>query len=75
MKENDIEKVFTLQTEDNGVRFDPGFSDESNVDVNQHINERAIGGLGIFLIKQSVDLASYEWSEGNNKNQLSMIMD
>lgn len=72
---NDTEKVFTLQTEDNGVRFDPEFGDESNVNVNQDINERAIGGLGIFLIKQSVDLASYEWSEGINKNQLSMIID
>lgn len=73
-KDNDG-KIFTLQTEDNGVQFDPGFSKESDVDVNQDINERAIGGLGIFLIKQSVDIASYAWINGCNTNQLSMRID
>ena len=65
-------KLFTLQTEDNGLRFDPGYNAEENVDVDQHISEREIGGLGIFLIKQSVDFADYEWSNGTNINQLSM---
>ena len=72
---NNNEKTFTLQTEDNGIQFDPGFSKESDVDVNQDINERAIGGLGIFLIKESVDIASYAWINGRNTNQLSMRMD
>ena len=66
------DKFFTLQTEDNGLRFDPGYNAEGNVDVDQHISEREIGGLGIFLIKQSVDLADYEWRNGTNVNQLSM---
>ena len=70
--ELDGNKLFTLQTEDNGVPFDPGFSTEDSVDTEQHISEREIGGLGIFLIKQSVDLANYEWSNGTNKNQISM---
>ena len=65
-------KFFTLQTEDNGLRFDPEYNAEENVDVDQHISEREIGGLGIFLIKQSVDYADYEWSNGTNINQLSM---
>lgn len=65
-------KFFTLQTEDNGLRFDPGYNAGENVDVDQHISEREIGGLGIFLIKQSVDFADYEWSNGTNINQLSM---
>lgn len=65
-------KFFTLQTEDNGLRFDPEYNAEENVDVDQHISEREIGGLGIFLIKQSVDFADYEWSNGTNINQLSM---
>ena len=65
-------KFFTLQTEDNGLRFDPEYNSEENVDVDQHISEREIGGLGIFLIKQSVDFADYEWSNGTNINQLSM---
>ena len=61
----------TLQTEDNGIPYDPGF-DKSTVDVDQDINEREIGGLGLFLIKQSVDLASYGHINGFNTNQLSM---
>ena len=65
-------KFFTLQTEDDGVRFDPGFNATDSVDVDQHIDEREIGGLGIFLIKQSVDLANYGWRDGKNINQISM---
>ena len=66
------EKFFTLQTEDDGVPFDPGFNETDSVDVDQHIDEREIGGLGIFLIKQSVDLAKYGWRDGKNINQISM---
>ena len=68
------EKLFTLQTEDNGIHFDPEFSNKIDIDINQDINERKIGGLGLFLIKQSVDIASYEWKDGRNKNQLSMTI-
>ena len=66
------EKYLTLQTEDDGVRFDPGFNATDSVNVEQHIDEREIGGLGIFLIKQSVDLAHYGWRDGKNINQISM---
>ena len=68
----DGKKLFTLQTEDNGIAYDPGFNKENTVDVDQEISEREIGGLGIFLIKQSVDQASYERINGFNTNQLSM---
>jgi serine/threonine-protein kinase RsbW len=70
--DQDGEKFFTLQTEDDGIQFDPGFNATDSVDVDQHINEREIGGLGIFLIKQSVDLANYGWRDGKNINQISM---
>ena len=69
---NESEEIFTLRTEDNGVKFDPGYDQESKVDVDQEINERQIGGLGIFLIIKSVDKASYEWVDGFNRNQLGM---
>ena len=65
-------KFFTLQTEDDGVPFDPGFNTTDSVNVEQHIDEREIGGLGIFLIKQSVDSANYGWRDGKNINQISM---
>lgn len=65
-------RFFTLQTEDDGVPFDPGFNATDSVNVDQHIDEREIGGLGIFLIKQSVDSANYGWRDGKNINQISM---
>ena len=68
----DGKRLFTLQTEDNGIAYDPGFNKENTVDIDQEISEREIGGLGIFLIKQSVDQASYEYIDGFNTNQLSM---
>ena len=69
---SESEKIFTLQTEDNGIKFDPGYDQEGKVDVDQEISEREIGGLGIFLIIKSVDKASYEWVDGFNRNQLGM---
>ena len=68
----DGKKLFTLQTEDNGIAYDPGYNKENTVDVDQEIREREIGGLGIFLIKQSVDRVSYKHINGFNTNQLSM---
>ena len=72
---NENGKIFTLQTSGNGVQFDPGFSNEIDVDVIQAMNQRAIRRLVIFLIQQSVDMASYAWIDGLNMNQLSMQID
>lgn len=72
---SESEKIFTLQTEDNGVKFDPGYDQKSKVDVDQEISEREIGGLGIFLIIKSVDKAGYEWVDGFNRNHLWMQLE
>ena len=49
---------------DGGVEFNPLEKDDPN--INADIDERNIGGLGIFLIKKIVDEISYERKDGKN---------
>ena len=55
---------------DEGRPFDPTKGGE-DVDTTSGAEERAIGGLGIFLIKQMMDKVSY--SREGNRNVLTMI--
>ena len=50
----------------------PKFYHRSPVDTEMPVAERQIGGLGIFLIEQSVDKATYEWINNQNIYQLKM---
>lgn len=61
-----------LRTKDTGAKFNPNFYQRKPIDTDQPVNERQIGGLGIFLIEQSVDRVSYDWINGNNIYELSM---
>ena len=58
--------LFQLQISDNGPPFDPRFEtlDTSVTDVP--IEERKVGGLGLFLIKTSVDHVDYAYVDGRN---------
>ncbi len=49
---------------DNGPQFDP-FS-QAAPDTTLSIDERAIGGLGIHLVRQLMDDVSYERRDGRN---------
>ena len=49
---------------DGGVPYDPlGAADP---DVTLSAEERAIGGLGIFMVKKSMDEISYRYENGSN---------
>ncbi len=54
---------------DSGKPFDPTRAPE--VDINLGVEERAIGGLGIYLVRNIMDKVRYERTDG--KNVLSMI--
>lgn len=54
--------VFTLR--DSGTPFDP--TQRGDVDTTLSAQERQIGGLGIFLVKQLMDEVSYEYVDGQN---------
>lgn len=49
---------------DSGKPFDP--TKQKNVDINLPAEERPIGGLGIFLVRQIMDTVKYERVDGRN---------
>jgi len=63
-----VDGCFTMTFKDGGVRFDP--LAKPDPDVTLSVEDRPIGGLGIFLCKQMMDQISYKYENG--KNVLSM---
>lgn len=61
-----------LQLEDNGPAFDPQIERVRQIDPSQPIHERPIGGLGLFLVQQSVDHVEYIWHNARNRYRLFM---
>ena len=59
---NDVRLKFVIS--DNGKRFDP--TTVASVDTTQSAEERSIGGLGIFLVRQLMDSVNYERIGGFN---------
>ena len=59
------------QLEDNGPAFDP-FQDAPKPDTSKALDERPIGGLGVFLVTRFADSASYEREDGVNRITLRM---
>ncbi len=49
---------------DNGVPYDP--LAKTDPDVTLSAEEREIGGLGIFMVKKSMDEITYEYRSGQN---------
>ncbi len=54
----------TFRISDSGTPFDPTLA--GNADIHADIEERSIGGLGIFLIKNLSDNVSYNRIDGRN---------
>ena len=57
-----LEVIITFM--DNGKPYDPLAKEDP--DVTLSAEERGVGGLGIFLVKQTMDDVSYEYAEGRN---------
>ena len=49
---------------DTGKPFDP--TEKEDVDTSVSADQRAIGGLGIFLVKKMMDSIKYEYRDGHN---------
>ena len=58
----------SIRISDDGQAYDP--TQRKDPDLNLPLEERPIGGLGIFLIKQMMDSVSYV--RKNNKNYLTL---
>ncbi len=49
---------------DNGIPYDPLGKDDP--DITLSAEEREIGGLGIYMVKKSMDEITYEYKDGQN---------
>ena len=49
---------------DQGVPYDP--LKKEDPDISLSAEERQIGGLGIFMVKKSMDYVKYEYKDGKN---------
>lgn len=61
-------KQLGISFSDGGVAFDP--LAKPDPDINATLEQREIGGLGIFICKQMMDVVEYE--RKGNKNVLKM---
>lgn len=53
-----------LRFEDDGIPYDP--TKRPDPDVSLSAEERTLGGLGLFMVKKTMDEVSYEYVEGHN---------
>ncbi len=49
---------------DHGVQYDPLAKEDP--DITSSAEDRPIGGLGIFLVKKTMDALNYEYKDGQN---------
>ena len=59
-----------VEISDDGQPFDP-LTDAAEPDLDAPLEERAIGGLGIYLVREMMDELYY--SRENGKNRLAMV--
>lgn len=57
-------KSVLLTFSDSGIPYDPLEADIPDVELDG--DERPIGGLGIFLVRELMDDITYEYKDGNN---------
>lgn len=62
----------TIQFLDSGMPFDPLAKEDA--DITLSAEERNIGGLGIFMVKQSMDEVNYEYKDGKNVLTIKKVL-
>lgn len=65
--ENDGKSI-SISFVDGGVKFDP--LEKEDPDVNASLEDRKVGGLGIFLCKKMMNEVRYVYSNGCNHFQM-----
>ncbi len=60
----DQPKTVTISFIDSGIPYNP--LKKENPDITLSAEGRKIGGLGIYMVKESMDQVTYEYKEGKN---------
>ena len=56
----------TVEIVDDGPRFDP-LQDAPVPDPDASLEDRPVGGLGVYLVREMVDEVSYRYEDGRNR--------
>ena len=64
------DEVITIEIEDDGNAFDP-LQDAPEPDLDAEVEDRTVGGLGIYLVRTMMDEVRYERQQ--NKNCLTLV--
>ncbi len=59
--------IVTLTMEDNGSPFDPTSMGADDVDTTSALEDRAVGGLGLHLVRTFAHDMAYEFADGRNR--------
>ena len=59
------DKSVQIVFEDEGIPYNP--LEKEDPDISLSAEDRPIGGLGIFMVKKSMDDMSYEYKDGKNR--------
>jgi len=60
----DDESRFIIEIEDRGIPFDINMLDDPNLTID--LNEREVGGLGVYIIKELMDEVQYRREDDRN---------
>lgn len=66
------ERKLYVQIIDWGIEFNP--LEKEDPDITLPMEERGIGGLGIFMVKSIMDTVEYNYSEGRNILTMTKIL-
>lgn len=58
--------IVTIEISDDGPRFDP-LQDAPLPDPDAALDDRPVGGLGVYLVREMVDEVSYRYEDGRNR--------
>ena len=64
LETSDAARTIVITFIDQGIPFNPLTSEEP--DVSLPVDERKIGGLGIFLVKKTMNAVEYRYENGSN---------
>lgn len=62
----------SMTTIDDGVPFDP--TAQATPDIDAELDDRAIGGLGMFLVREMTEAQSYDRANGENRFRVERLL-
>ena len=65
-------RIVSITFSDSGIPYNPLEKDDP--DITLSIKDREIGGLGIFMVKKTMDSMDYEYSNGQNNLKITKVI-